>query len=786
MPTAKTSRLRTKAPAPSGQRAPVLPVRDSIHFPGVISTLLVGRDLSLRALEKAGVKERLILVLGQRDMAVDEPSRTDLFEIGTLSEILQILPMPDGTLRLVLRGLMRCRAQGMRFRNGFFTADLGALHEVDRSGPETEALRREALESLQQLSGLGKGLAPEVVEALLGIDDLGLLADSIANHLPLHPHLKQELLEELDSLRRLERIVQILISERQVVELQVDLRSRVERELGNSQREFYLREQLRAIQNELSGPEELSAEGEELRARIEAARMPEEVQEKAMAELRRLERSPSSSPESLVIRTYIEWLAALPWAVTTEDRLNVRLAAEILEQDHYGLAKVKERILDFLAVRQLSNTLRGPVLCFVGPPGVGKTSLGRSIADAMGRKFVRISLGGVRDEAEIRGHRRTYIGSMPGRLIQGLKQCGSRNPVFMLDEVDKLASDFRGDPTSALLEALDPEQNSAFVDHYIDAPVDLSAVMFIVTANVIENIPAPLRDRMEVISFSSYTEEEKLRIARKYLLPRAIQEHGLTRDHVTISPTAVRSVIRDYTREAGVRSLEREIATVCRKVARRVAERGDRRIKVGPENLTEFLGTRRFSREHRSKNQIGVVTGLAYTEVGGETLTIEANLMPKLGDEPNLILTGSLGTVMKESALAAMTYLRAHQAEFSPGVPFAHDVHVHVPEGAVPKDGPSAGVAILAALVSAFSGRPAMEGIAMTGEITLQGTVLPVGGIREKVLAAYRAGITRVVLPKGNAADVADVPAEVREKLQVDTVAHVSEALKLVLLSPGR
>ncbi|MBS1705339.1 MAG: endopeptidase La [Armatimonadetes bacterium] len=762
-------------------RVPVLPVRDNVYFPELVSTLLVGREMSLRALEHSATHERLVLVLGQRDSAVDEPAAADLYRIGTLSEVLQVVPMPDGTLRMVMKGLSRCRVSELRFRSGYFSCTIEPVAETAGSNGNVEALRREALEGVQQLSSLGKGLVPEVVEALSSIEHPSLLADSIMNHMPVRPDLKQEVLEELDPIKRLEKVIKLLVGERQVLELQVDLRHRVEKELGNTQREYYLREQLRAIQDELNGPETYSPEGEELRLKIEGAKMPPEVMEKALGELRRLERAHSSSPESMVIRTYIEWLVALPWSHTSEDRLDVRQASGILEEGHFGLAKVKERILDFLAVRQLSNSLRGPVLCFVGPPGVGKTSLGRSIADALGRKFVRVSLGGVRDEAEIRGHRRTYIGSMPGRIIQGIKQCGTKNPVLMLDEVDKMSADFRGDPTSSLLEVLDPEQNRAFSDHYIEASFDLSAVMFIVTANLIENIPGPLRDRMEVISFPSYTEEEKVHIGCEYLLPKAIQEHGLQPDRFTIEPDALREVIRNYTREAGVRNLEREIATVCRKSARRVAEGFTGPTRVTQASLQQMLGIPKFQRSSEADNGIGVCTGLAYTEMGGETLTIEVSLMPALGEEPKLTLTGSLGTVMKESALAALTYLRANQDLFPNQAPFRSDVHVHIPEGAVPKDGPSAGVAMVVALASAYSQVAIPLGIAMTGEITLQGRVLAVGGIREKVMAAHRSGIREIILPEENSSHLDELPKEVTSKIEFHLVSHVRQVLELVL-----
>ena len=777
--TAKPAKKPTKQTA----RVAVVPVRDNVHYPLLVSTLLVGREISLRAIQYATQRDRLVLVLGQREMAVDEPTSEDMYRLGTLSEIMQVLPMPDGTMRLVLRGLTRCRVHRLTFRSGFYITECEPIQEVGPAGPEVEALKREAIEAFQQIATLGKVVSPEALELLPSVESPGHLADSIANQLNLRPAVKQEILEHLDPMSRLELVLKLLVSEQQVLQLQTDLRTKVERELGNTQREYFLREQLRAIQSELSGDPELSPEGEELQSKIEQAKMPEDVEEKAVAELRRLERSPSSSPEGMVIRTYLDWLIALPWSVTSEDRLDVREAAKILDRDHFGLEKVKDRILDYLAVRQLSQSLRGPILCFVGPPGVGKTSLGRSIAEAMGRKFVRISVGGVRDESEVRGHRRTYIGSMPGRIIQGLKQCGTRNPVFMLDEIDKMGMDQRGDPTSALLEALDPEQNNAFVDHYIEAPFDLSAVMFIMTANVAEHIPPPLRDRMEIIPFTSYTEAEKLHIAESYLLPKKVTEHGLTPEMLQVSGTALQDLIRFYTREAGVRSLEREIATLCRKTARRFAEETLKSVQLTETDLEHALGRRRYRYGLQSEaDNIGIATGLAYTEFGGDLLSVEVNLMPSKAEQPQVTLTGSLGDVMKESAMAAVTFVRSSQTALGASVPFDFDVHIHVPEGAVPKDGPSAGVAIATALVSAYLKRAIRKDVAMTGELTLRGKVLPVGGVREKVLAAHRAGIRTVILPKDCLPEVDDLPAEVREAILFVPVDALEEALKTSLL----
>ncbi|HXH61183.1 MAG TPA: endopeptidase La [Fimbriimonadaceae bacterium] len=765
-------------------RVPVLPVRNTVHFPGVIKTLLIGRDISLRALHEALERGRETIVLSQKNHEVDDPTQRDLYRVGTVSEILHVLPLPDGTMRVVLRGLARAKVSKIAFQNGFFVGTCSFLPERTEDTEHVTALMRECVGTFQQATNLGLQAPPEVLDIVATIQEPGELADTIAHHLPsLSTPVRQELLEEADVSKRLERLVHILARELQVLELQTSLRSKVEEELGQTQREYYLREQLRAIQQELGGEEDVfSEEGEEYRKKIEAAGMPAETHDKAIQELRRLERAPSSSPEGMVIRNYLDWLVDLPWQTTTDDLIDVKKAATILDRDHYGLENVKDRILDFLAVRQLSKSLRGPILCFVGPPGVGKTSIGRSIAESLGRKFHRISLGGVRDEAEIRGHRRTYIGSMPGRLIQGVKQCGTKNPVFMLDEIDKMTSDLRGDPTSALLEALDPEQNDHFSDHYIEATFDLSNVMFITTANLLENIPPPLRDRMEVIRFPSYTEQEKLQIAQKYLVPQKLQEHGLKKSQLTIPKAAIETIVREYTREAGVRWLQREIATVCRKAARQIAEGKKKNVKVDATMLQKMLGKPRFRYGLKGKkDEVGTATGLVYSEYGGDIVTIEANLSKPFGEQPQIHLTGSLGDVMKESAMAAMTYIRANQASILKGKEFRYDLHIHVPEGAVPKDGPSAGVTILTALVSAHTGRPVRRDVAMTGEVTLRGKVLPVGGVREKVLAAHRAGIKNIILPAENMRDLDELPEGPRADLTFHPVKTVTEVLDLAL-----
>ena len=767
-----------------GMRVPVLPVRDTVHFPGVIQTLLVGRDMSLRALQESLDQGRETLVLSQRDHTIDEPAARDLYRVGTLSEVLHVLPLPDGTMRVVLRGLARAKATKLSFRSGHFICSYSFLQEEEASSEKMDALMRECVSAFQQAANLGMQAPPEVLDIVGTMQDAGELADTVAHHLPsLNTAARQELLEEANVSSRLERLVHILMRELQVLELQTSLRSKVEEELGQTQREYYLREQMRAIQQELGGEEDVfSEEGEEYRGKIQAAGMPPETHDKAMQELRRLERAPSSSPEGMVIRNYLDWLVDLPWQTVSDDQVDIKKAADILDRDHYGLENVKDRVLDFLAVRQLSKSLRGPILCFTGPPGVGKTSIGRSIAESLGRKFHRISLGGVRDEAEIRGHRRTYIGSMPGRLIQGIKQCGTKNPVFLLDEIDKMTTDMRGDPTSALLEALDPEQNVSFSDHYIEANFDLSSVMFIATANLLENIPPTLRDRMEVIHFPSYTEQEKVQIAQKYLVPKKLEEHGLKKSQLSIPKATIEMMVREYTREAGVRWLQREIATVCRKVARIIAEGNEEKVKVDRELAHKMLGKPRFRYGMKGKSdEVGAATGLVYSEYGGDIITIEANLSEPFGEQPQVRLTGSLGDVMKESALAAMTYVRANQNRINPERKFRYDLHIHVPEGAVPKDGPSAGVTMLTALVSAYTGRAVRRDFAMTGEVTLRGKVLPVGGIREKVLAAHRAGIKHVILPEENMRDLDELPEGPRSDLEFHPVKTAEDVLGLAL-----
>ncbi len=758
-------------------------MRDAVHFPHLINTLHVVREASLRAVRKSMDGDRQVLVLSQRDMAIEDPQATDLFRIGTLSETLQAVPMPDASLRVALRGIKRVRATRLVARGGTFWAEVEEIHELPANGVEIEALMRAAVESFGRVVTLNKAIPPEAMQSVVHLDDAGRLADAIAHHLPIRFSLKQELLEIIGAESRLQRTLELVMREEQVVTLNADIHRRVEGELGESQREYYLREQLRIIQEELQVREDRLGEHEEYAAKIESCDMPHEALIRTRAELKRLDRTPAASPEGMVLRNYLDTMVALPWNVVSSDRLEVRSASRILDQEHFGLKSVKERVLDHLAVRQLKSDLRGPILCFVGPPGVGKTSIGRAIAEAMGRKFVRVSLGGVRDEAEIRGHRRTYVGSMPGRIIQSLRQCGTRNPVFMLDEIDKIGGDYRADPTSALLEVLDPEQNSHFSDHYIETPFDLSGVFFIATANVLANVPPALRDRMEIIHFSSYTDAERLEIARRFLLPKALELHGLKDNQVKIEDEALAAVATQYAREAGVRELERQITSLVRKCARKVAEDGITEVSLASGELSDLLGRPKNLAKVTTKSEIGAVTGLVVSEVGGDTIVIEASLMQPSGGRPEMKLTGSMGQVMQESAEAALSYIRAHQDSLSTSE-FRYDVHIHVPEAAIPKDGPSGGLTIAVALASAFTGKP-VRPLAMSGEITLRGRVMAVGGVREKVLAAHRAGITELILPQENEPDLSDLPPEVRSQTRIHLVTELSDAFEIAL-GPAR
>ena len=717
---------------------PVIPLRDNqVVFPRNMLPLFVGREKSIRALEQG----RQVLLVAQRDVSIEEPETTDLYTVGTVAEVMQIFRLPEGAVRIVIEGLARARVRSYVQEEPFLVAQVQLLEETREEGIELQALMRSVCRQYEEIVNLDRNVPPELLQGIRHIDDPGELADQITPNLPVKTDVKQDLLETLSSRRRLEKLTAVLSRETEILHIENEIRSRVDREISESQREFYLRERLKAIQQELGERDERLSEIEEFREKIAEAEMPPEVSERALKEVDRLEKMPFATPEAVVVRNYLDWLVTLPWARRTEDRLDITEAEAVLDEDHYGLKRVKERCLEFLAVCKLTGQMKGPILCFVGPPGVGKTSIGKSIARALGRKFIRVSLGGIRDEAEIRGHRRTYIGSMPGRVIQAIRQAGTRNPVFMLDEVDKVGADFRGDPTAALLEALDPEQNTAFSDHYLEVPFDLSDVMFITTANLLDPIHPALKDRMEVIHFPGYTEAEKLEIARRFLVPKQREAHGLSSDHLVITDEALVRLIREYTREAGVRNLEREIAAICRKIARRIASGNTDPIRVTADDVPGYLGPRQYrygmAEEH---DEVAVALGLSYTEFGGDVLPIEVILMRGKG---NLMLTGQLGDVMKESAQAAHSWLRARaqQLGIDEEVFGRTDIHVHVPAGAVPKDGPSAGITIATALASAFTGRAVRKEIAMTGEITLRGRVLPVGGVKEKVLAAHRAGV---------------------------------------------
>jgi ATP-dependent Lon protease len=778
---------RIAEPGPIPDIVPLLPIRDSVYFPHSIFPLFVGRDKSVRALEEARGHDRYILLVAQRQMAIDDPMPEDIFDVGTVAEVMQVLNLPDGTVRVMLEGQARVRIQEYLQTDPFFRVRVEVLPEVEDRTVEVEALMRSVIAQFQQVVELGKEIPPESLIQVGNIDEPGRLADTIVPYLRLKVEQRQELLETISVRDRLDCLNTILKKESEILEIQRNIRNKVEKEMGDTQREFILREQLKAIQQELGERDERMSEIEEYREKIEAAGMPEETKERALKELDRLEKMPFAAPEGVVVRTYLDWLTTLPWSKQTEEKLDITEAATVLDEDHYGLKKVKERILEFLAVRKLAEQMRGPILCFVGPPGVGKTSIGKSIARALGRKFIRISLGGVRDEAEIRGHRRTYIGAMPGRILQGVKTAASRNPVFMLDEIDKLGMDFRGDPSAALLEALDPEQNNSFSDHYLEVPFDLSNVMFITTANLLDPVPPALKDRMEVIEFPGYIEEEKLQIALGFLVPKQRKENGISEEYLVFEDAALRRVIREYTREAGVRNLERQIATICRKVAKEVASGKTEQVKVDDEAVRAFLGPRRFHYGRaEEKDEVGASTGLVYTEFGGDIVTVEATLMKH--HETKLTLTGQLGDVMKESAMAAMSYIRSRSRslDFDDDF-FDHvEVHIHVPAGAVPKDGPSAGITMCTALASAVTKRPVRKDVAMTGEITLRGRVLPVGGVKEKVLAAHRAGIRIIVLPAENERDLEEIPPDVREELQFTFVEHMDQVMEGALTGTSR
>ncbi|HZJ85373.1 MAG TPA: endopeptidase La, partial [Syntrophomonadaceae bacterium] len=760
----------------------MLPLRGVMVFPYTVIHLDVGRKKSINAIEEAMLEDKEIFLATQKEAQTDEPETNDIFNIGTVAEIRQILKMPGGTMRVLVEGLYRAETIEYTSNEPYVEVKVREYNEEDDvKTSETEALMRTLISQFEQYVRMSKKIPPETVVSVVAIEEAGRLSDVVASHLNLKITEKQQILEAYDVRERLELVCEILAKEMEVLELERKINIRVRKQMEKTQKEYYLREQMKAIQSELGDRDDGQNEVEEIKEKIAKAKLPKEAHEKAFKELERLEKMPPMVAEAVVVRNYLDWIISLPWSVETRDRLDLNAAEAILDKDHYGLEKPKERIIEYLAIRKLAKKMKGPILCLVGPPGVGKTSLGKSVANSLGRKFVRMSLGGVRDEAEIRGHRRTYVGSMPGRILQNIKQAGSRNPVFLLDEIDKLTTDFRGDPASALLEVLDPEQNSTFSDHYLEIPFDLSKVMFITTANSVHNIPRPLLDRMEVIDLSSYTEEDKVHIARDFLVPKQIKEHGLKENHISFSEGAIRKIIRQYTREAGVRNLEREIASICRKVARQVVEDKDVSVNVTANSINRLLGIERYRFGIRDQDdQIGVATGLAWTETGGDILSIEVALLKGKG---KLTLTGKLGDVMKESAQAALTYVRSRAGDLNidEEVKENYDIHVHVPEGAIPKDGPSAGITIATALASAMTEATVKSNVAMTGEITLRGRVLPIGGVKEKVLAANRAGIDTVILPMENEKDLSEIPANIKRKMEFVLVSHMDEVLEVNL-----
>jgi ATP-dependent Lon protease len=765
----------------------VLPLRDTVLFPNSFMPLAVAREASVRLIDEATTSGRMIGVFTQREASVEEPLLEDLYPIGTATHIHKMFKLPDGSLRLIVQGLARVRLERIVQTRPYLRGAVIAADESlrDEDHLEIDALQRNIKSNFQQVVSLSPVLSDDLQALAANITDPGKLADFIASSLTtIGTPVKQEVLDTLDIRARMDTLNRILIKELEVLELGSKIQSQVQSEVGKNQREYFLREQLKAIQKELGEGDDQAREIDELRAKVDAAGMPETVKKEALRELDRLSKMPVAAAEYTVSRTYMDWIVALPWAKRTEDSIDLKKTKDVLDADHSGLEKVKDRVIEYLAVRKLNPDVKGPILCFLGPPGVGKTSLAKSIANSLGRKFVRVSLGGMRDEAEIRGHRRTYIGALPGQIIQGLRRAESKNPVFILDEIDKLGSDFRGDPASALLEVLDPEQNNTFRDHYLDVPFDLSEVLFLTTANVLDPVPAALRDRMEVLELAGYTEEEKLKIALEHLIAKQVTNHGLSAENVEFTERAIRAVIRGYTREAGVRNLEREIGALCRKVARRRAEGDETRIVITDDVVVEMLGAPTFldeEIENRTKDP-GVAVGLAWTPAGGEVLFVEASRMQGGG---SLTLTGHLGDVMKESARTALSWFRAHASRYGVDPEFYKDaeVHLHVPSGAIPKDGPSAGVTMVTALASELSGRPVRGDIAMTGEITLSGRVLPVGGIKEKVLAARRHGITEVILPRQNEKNIKeDLTEELRSELTIHYVAHIEEVTSIALL----
>ena len=760
---------------------PLMPVRDVVIFNDMLLPLFVGREKSVRAVEEAVTKDSFLMLVTQKDPNVENPKPNEIYTVGTVSRILRMLKLPDGSVKALVQGISKARIVRYVKKKDLYLVKIEIISEnpVKKTSLEVEAMMRNVRDYSKKILALRGELTGDVSSILESIDNPGKLADLVASNLKLKIKESQTVLEYIDPVKRLNKVNDLLSREVELSSIQAKIQSDVRDEISKNQRDYFLREQMRAIHKELGEHDERKQEITDYNKRIKKARMSKEAEKEAKKQLKRLEQMHPDSAEASVIRTYLDWLVDMPWSVTTKGVINIKNAKKVLDADHYALDKVKDRILEYLSVRKLNPESKGPILCFIGPPGVGKTSMGRSIAHAMKRKFVGISLGGIRDEAEIRGHRRTYIGALPGRILQGLKQCGTRNPVFMMDEIDKLGSDFRGDPSSALLEALDPEQNFAFSDHYLNLPFDLSNVIFILTANLTDTIPSALLDRMEIISLSGYTEEEKRIIAQKYLLPRQIKENGLKSKTMSISAGALQQLIREYTSEAGLRNLEREIGNICRKVARKIAEGEKRLFHITKGNLQKYMGVPKYFPEmDQEDSQVGLSTGLAWTQAGGEALYVEASLIRGKGD---LIVTGQLGDVMQESARAAVTYARANLSSYKIKENFFenHDVHIHVPAGAIPKDGPSAGIAMATALISTLTNRPVCKDVAMTGEITLRGRVLPVGGLKEKSLGALRAGIHTIILPEKNKKDLTEIPANVRRKIKFVLVSNMDEVISI-------
>lgn len=766
------------------KRLPLLPLRGLTIFPYMVLHFDVGRPKSIAALEAAMVNDQEIFLSSQIDSKIDEPNQNEIYEVGTIAKIKQMLKLPGDTIRVLVEGLERGKILDYVKDEPYYEVDFMTPIKYNYSDMELEmeAVARSVLSVFEKFVKLSSKVSPEILLTVTSLDDYDRLADIIAANTLVKTEDKQRVLEAFDPVDRLENLYEILTREIEILEIENKINLRVRRQIDKVQREYYLREQIKAIQKELGESDGISEEVKEYQEKIEKANLPEEALEKANKELDRLARMGQGSAEGSVIRTYLDWITDLPWDIQTDDNLDLKNAAKILDEDHYGLTKVKERVIEYLAVRQMTKSMKGPILCFVGPPGVGKTSIAKSIARSLDRKFIQMSVGGVRDEAEIRGHRRTYVGAIPGRVISSIKHAGTKNPVFLLDEIDKMSSDFRGDPASALLEVLDPEQNNAFRDHYLELAFDLSNVMFLTTANNLDTIPRPLLDRMEIIHISGYTEEEKLNIATKYLIPKQLKEHGISKNSIRITENTIRNIINYYTRESGVRELERQIAAICRKVARRLIDDKVKSVRITENNLEKYLGIPKYRYDKVEKNdEVGIVTGLAWTPVGGDTLSIE--VVPMAG-KGKLVLTGQLGDVMKESARAGFSYIRSRSKEFGLEDDFHEqtDIHIHIPEGAIPKDGPSAGITMTTAVVSALLGVKVKSNLAMTGEITLRGRVLPVGGIKEKILAAHRAGITNILIPKENERDLIDIPDNIKRNLTIRAVETMDEVLEYALV----